>query len=145
MPRIYDDNDLLWTFLGDFCIENGDLLDTEHDPLRSLVQEIKTRISSDIGDWRGYPDLGSNVSDFVGEPNNKATAERIKTRIISSLARHGFMHTEDIKVSYIPVDIDKLLFRISISVRPTVANAGSDSLNIMTLYNYEENQIYFNM
>jgi hypothetical protein len=143
MPRNYDANDLLWTSRGDYYIFNGDLMDTYNDPLRSLVQEIKTRASCDQGAWKLYPELGSNISDFVGEPNNKQTAEGIKTRIINSLARHGFMHTSDIKIKYMPIDIDKLLLRISVSVLPTADNAGSDTLTIHGLYNYEEDQISF--
>lgn len=143
MPRVYDATDLFWSAKGDIQISNGDIMDTAYDPLRSLVQEIKTRASSDTGAWRNSLDVGSNISDFVGEPNNKTTAEGIKTRIISSLARHGFVNTQDILLKYIPIAADKLLIRISIKVLPTPQNKGSKEITIHGLYNYEEDQVSF--
>lgn len=141
MPRNYDSTDLLWTSRGDLYISNGDLMDTYKDPLRSLYQETKNRASSDKGSWTIFPDIGSDISDFVGEPNNKVTAESIKIRILSSLTRHGFIHSEDISIKYIPISVEKLLFRISIRVLPTARNAYSDSLKILGLYTYREDQV----
>jgi len=100
MPRVYDAVDLFWSAKGDIQLSNGDILDTAYDPLRSLAQEIKMRASGDTGAWRNNTDIGSNISDFVGEPNNKVTAEGIKARIIASLARHGFINTNDLTIRY---------------------------------------------
>lgn len=143
MPRVYDYTDLTWTSRGDFLIgHDGDLSDTAADPLRSIFQEIRTRVMSDLGDWLFYQDVGASLSDFVGEPNNKITAEAIKTRIISSVSRHGLVARGDISVRYMPVDIDQIMFRVSISVMPTARNAGSANLQINLLYNYAENNVY---
>jgi hypothetical protein len=141
MPRNYDSTDLLWTSRGDFYCSNGDIVDTYYDPLRSLYQETKDRASSDQGAWAIFPTNGSSISDFVGEPNNKITAEAIKTRIISSLTRSGYIDSSDIDIKYIPVSAEKLLFRISIRVLPTSRNAYSDSLKILGLYTYREDQV----
>lgn len=143
MPRIYDATDLAWTSRGDLVIgHDGDLYDTSTDPLRSIFQEIRTRVMSDLGDWLMYPDVGASISDFVGEPNNKIVAEAIKTRIIASLARHGLVAREDVSIRYMPVDIDQILFRVSLSVMPTARNAGSANLQINLLYNYAENNVF---
>lgn len=143
MPRIYDATDLAWTSRGDLVIgHDGDLYDTSTDPLRSIFQEIRTRVMSDLGDWLMYPDVGASISDFVGEPNNKVVAEAIKTRIIASLARHGLVAREDVSIRYMPVDIDQILFRVSLSVMPTARNAGSANLQINLLYNYAENNVF---
>ena len=84
MPKVYDKTDLLWTTQGDLFIgPDGDIMDTSHDPLRSLVQEVRTRIMSDQGDWANYPELGGSIGDFVGKLNIKQTAEGLKARIIS--------------------------------------------------------------
>jgi hypothetical protein len=143
MPRIYDKIDMLWTSRGDYFISEGDLMDTQHDPLRSLLQEMKTRVEADQGDWRVFEDVGANLRDFVGEPNDEQTAELIKTRITAAFARNGFVHTQDIKLQYMPVARDKLLVRASISVAPTARNASSEVLIRHFLYNYSDNNVYF--
>jgi hypothetical protein len=145
MPRVYDSVDLMWTSRGDCYIQDGDLMDTSLDPLRSLVQEVKTRASADIGDWNVFPDIGSNISDLVGEPNNKITAESMKTKILSALARHGFILTSDLEISYVPVDIDKLMVRIKIKVAPTLQNGKTEFLVVASIYNYKEDQILYMM
>jgi hypothetical protein len=143
MPRIYDSTDFFWTSRGDIKISNGDIMDTAFDPLRSHVQEIRTRVSSDLGSWKGFPDLGSSVADFVGEQNTKRTAEMIKTRLIAALARHNFMSTNDLDIKYMPYAHDKILFRIKIRVMATVENGNSEELFVHYLYNYEEDQVSF--
>ena len=143
MAKNYDATDLLWTSRGDFFISNGDLKDTEHDPLRSLVQEVKNRASSDQAAWSVFPDLGATLSRFVGEPNNKQTAESIKVAIQSALTRNGYINNNDIEIKYMPISREKLLLRVTIKVAPTVANANSESLTLHGLYNYEEDQVTF--
>lgn len=143
MPQIYDRNDLAWTFRGDYILSHdGDIADTRTDPLRSIYQEIRDIVRSDVGSWRIYPTLGAGLADLVGEPNDKRTAEAIKTKIVASLTRRGLVNTSDLKVLYIPVDIDKIIFRISLQVAPTAANQGSNTLDITFGYNYSENNVY---
>lgn len=144
MARVYDKTDVVWTNRGDMCISgDGDLQDTSFDPLRSLSQEINTRIESDQGDWKSFPDIGASISDFVGEPNNKITAEAIKTRIIGALAQDGFIHTSDMKIKYMPIDRESIIFRISLKVAPTALNGNSTELVQNILYNYSDNNVYF--
>ena len=143
MPQVYDNTDLTWTFRGDFTLgHNGDLADTEYDPLRSLHQEIRTRLKADLGDWLLNKDIGASLGDYVGEPNNKTTATALKTRIIGALTKFGLVDSRDIKVSFMPIDIDKILFRIAITVAATAANKSSTELLISTIYNYSENNVY---
>ena len=143
MPQIYDRNDLAWTYRGDYILSHdGDIADTNYDPLRSIYQEIRDIVRSDVGSWRIYPTKGAGLSDFVGEPNDKKTAEAIKTRIVAALTRNGLINTSDLKIMYAPVDIDKLIIRISLKVASTAANNGSDTLGITLGYNYSENNVY---
>lgn len=142
MPLNYDNTDLTWTFRGDFALgHNGDLADTYYDPLRSLYQEIRTRIQSDIGDWMLNPGIGASLSDFVGEPNSKNTAAALKVRLTSSLTKFGLINNSDIKVSFMPIDIDRILFRVTISVMATARNRSSTELVFTTIYNYSENNV----
>ena len=118
-------------------------MDTEYDPLRSFIQEVRTRVESDQGDWKNFPDIGAGISDFVGEPNNPITAEGIRTRIMGALARDGFVHTSDMKIKYLPLDRDKLLLRLSFEVAPTATNGSTQVLTHSMIYSYSENNVYF--
>jgi len=143
MAQNYDRTDLLWTSRGDYFLGNdGDVMDTKYDPLRSLWQEIKTRVEADQGDWVVFPTVGGNLSDFIGEPNLKVTAESLRTRLISCLTANSFINNQDIKIKYLPIDRDKLLFRLSISVTPTAENAYSETLTRIMIYNYSDNNVY---
>jgi hypothetical protein len=145
MPRNYDATDLLWTSRGDYYIHDNDLMDTSNDPLRSLYQEIKERCGSDQEDWEVYPTLGANASYFVGEQNNKQTAESIKTGLLAALVRDGYINSKDVTIRYMPVSINKIIFRVTVKVQPTLKNGNSKYLTMNGLYNYEENQVSFIM
>jgi hypothetical protein len=143
MAQIYDNNDMYWSARGDFVINHdGDLADCHGDPLRSIYQEIRTRLASDLGEWSLHPGIGASIGDFVGEPNNKVTAEAIKVRIRSALTRDGLVNSRDLKIQYAPIEEDQIMFRLSLSVAPTFANAGSNTLGMNIIYNYSENNIY---
>lgn len=142
--RVYDRTDLAWSSRGDLIIgHNKDIMDTYEDPLRSLYQEVQTRVQSEVNDWRQYPDIAAQLSDFVGEPNTKATAEAIKTRIISSITRNGLVQNSDVSVKYMPIDVDKIMFRVTIKTSPTARNGGTEYLNINFTYDYNNNHAYF--
>ena len=142
MPQLQDSVDLVWTTRGDIAISNeGDISDTLYDPLRSLYQEIITRIKSALDEWGVFPDVGASLGDLVGQPNNKETSELVKTRIIAALAKNGFINTNDIKVKCFPVSHDSLFIRVSVRVAPTALNGNSDILVLDTLYNYSDNNI----
>jgi len=144
MAQVYDKVDCFWSSRGDFMISGeGDILTTEFDPLRSLAQEIHTRIESDQGDWVVFPATGSNLRDFVGEANSPYIAESIKTRIHGSLTRDGFINNKDINIQYMPIDRDKLLVRLSVKVAPTALNGNSSLLVLNSIYNYSDNNVYF--
>jgi hypothetical protein len=124
-------NDLRWTWNGDLVIgTNGDLTDTHAHELLSFVQEIKTRVRSELYDWALHPGLGANLSDLIGELNNKEIAERGKARIISALVRDGFVATRFIKVSYIPIDHNHLMYRLSIVI-PDMIQGEEIELNLL--------------
>lgn len=143
MPKNYDNTDLLWTTRGDIVLgHDGDIMDTFYDPLRSVVQECRTRLKGDLGDWLFHQDICAAISDYVGEPNNKVTAESIKTRIRVALSKYGLIMNEDMKIVYVPIDIDKIMFRISLSVASTARNVGSNEILIQFLYSYAENNVY---
>lgn len=143
MPKIYDRTDLHFTHRGDFVIgPEGDLYDTSDDALRSLLQEIRTRLMSDLEDWRLYPELGASLSSFIGETNSKATAEAIRAKIIASLNQYGLVDTRDLNISSMPISADTLLFRIAINVAPTFENHNVESLKLQVIYNYTDMNLH---
>jgi len=144
VAKNYDNSDLVITSRLDLVIgHDGDIMTSIEDPLRSLYQQVKIRIMSDQGDWDIYREIGASVSAFVGEPNNKITAESLKKRVIASMTRNGLIDNADIDVKYMPIDRDKLAFRISVRVAPTAKNVNSDTLRINLIYSYSENNAYF--
>lgn len=143
MPRVYDRKDFYWSRRGDIVLDQeGDLLDTGYDVLRSLVQEVRTRIQSEQGDWDLYSELGANMADLVGESNNRSTAESGKSKITASLSQYGFVDTNDLLVQYIPLDESNIMYRIKIRVAPTSDNFNMESIKIDMLYNYQDNNLH---
>jgi len=143
MPAIYDNTDLLWTRRGDVVLgHDGDLADTYNDPLRSVVQEMRSRVEADFGDWYFHEDIAAALNRFVGEPNNKLTAENIKISVVAAITKYGLVRTSDVKVRYLPIDSDKLMIRIRLLVAPTARNVASQEVNIQLLYSYSENNVY---
>lgn len=143
MPKNYDRTDLYFTRRGDYTIDvDGDIMDTTGDPLRSLVQECRSRLQADKGDWIIYPQLGADLSVLIGEPNNKITAEGLKAKIIASLNQYGMVDTRDLEVSYMPIGPSTILLRLKIRVAPTDENRNSASLQVQILYNYTDNNIH---
>jgi hypothetical protein len=144
MPRNYDEIDLAWTLNGDLALgKDGDIADTSHDVLKSLRQEIRTRVRSSLEDWEMHPEIGSDLDEIIGEPNNKQTAERGKNRIIDSLIRDNFMSEMDVKVKYVPVDQNRILYILTVSVAPTTANDGSEEFAVKFLFHIKDKGFKF--
>lgn len=99
--------------------KTGDLLDTSYFPLRCLIQDSRTRLEGDIGDWEIYPTLGANLSDFIGQPNDSMTGSMIENRTIQSLSQDAFVARSDIQTRYVPVSIYAATCIIKINVSRT--------------------------
>lgn len=144
MPKLYDKVDLYWTFDGDFLVgPEGDLLDTSDDVLLSLTQEIKTRIMGDQEDWELYPDVGAGLSDLIGEPNNKMTAEAGKAKIIAALTRDGLVASADLHIKYAPVGPYSLLYKLTVATVPTDKNYNTAFIDVSILFNYKDGNLHF--
>jgi hypothetical protein len=115
--RSYRAIDLEWTWSGDITLSHtGDLGDTSGNSVGSFVQEVQTRLRSDLKDWQVHPHLGASLSDLIGEPNTRAIAEEGETRIRSALVRDGFCDASLIRVRYVPVDRHHILYNIRIEL-----------------------------
>jgi len=135
------DIDLRWSSSGDFCISQiGDLEDTSSTKLGSFLQEVQTRIRSDLYDWALQPQIGSGLSEIVGEPNNKETAESGKAMIIASLTKDGFVENERIRVRYMPISRHTIFYNVLISL-PGISE--TDILNLSLLFTTNDFEIVF--
>jgi hypothetical protein len=120
--------DFYWTLDADLSIgENGDIRDTSFDVFRSLFQECRTRVRSSYKDWAMHPLLGANLDELLGNINNKATAEEGKTRLFSAISQGGFLSKDLIRIRYLPIGRNRLLFDITV----TVIDPGSGSTRML--------------
>lgn len=143
MAGNYDSIDLDWSWDGDFLVDStGDLKDTSDDLLLSVRNEISSLVKSELGDWREDSNIGATLSDFVGEPNNRETAENIQARLESQLSQVVFL--KDLSVRVTPVHIYRVLIMLSLEVLPTPENGlqSGEVLSTSFLYDYLENGVY---
>jgi hypothetical protein len=143
MAGNYDSIDFDWTWSGDYIIgDDGDVQDTSDDRLLSLVNEITTVVKSSVGDWAEEINVGADLDDFVGEPNTRATADDILSRLESSLAL--IINPNDLNVRVTPVHIHKVLIMISVQVKATPENNANpgDVITLSFVYDYFEKGIF---
>ena len=142
---LYDSTDLFWTWDGDFATgDDGDIKDTSSDALLSLRQEIATIVKSEIGEWEADPTLGATLSDFLGEPNNRANGEAIESRIAIKLVEASIVQREDIDVKATPVSVHQLMIMINVLVIGTVSNKmQASTVSVNLLYDTMENNLFF--
>lgn len=142
----YDSYDLDWTWDGDLALgDDGDLKDTSDDAITSLLNEIRTIIRSELGDWQMHGLLGSNLSDFLGEPNTQETALAIEERISSSLITFGTIDAKDITVRVIPVQRHMVMVIITISAEATQYNSltAGEPVKVTLTYDTLEDTVFF--
>lgn len=143
MATNYDAVDFSFSWNGDYNLEGGDLKDTSADQIQTLLQTIHSTIASSKGDWELNPGNGAGLSDFVGEPNSKATAQLINTRISSSLPSIG-INSSDLVIKIVPVGIHQLLLILAINARATEKNSLlKDGLITSLVFDTIENQVSF--
>lgn len=101
---MYEALDLYFTADGDLGLSSdGDLRDTRDDPYRSLRQEVYTVAQANYGDWALHPDLGANLEELVGRPNDEATAELLKAQLAQALERH-LLRSGTFRIDSLPLD-----------------------------------------
>lgn len=141
----YFSNDLYWNSRGDLAVGiNGDIQDTIDSPLRSLVQEVRTRVQSEINDWPIYPKLGAGINDFIGEPNNEQTATELQSRLIYALTHDNLVLREDLVIDLVPMTVRalKIIVRINVAQTPGV-NENKQWLIFGFLYDTSEQGLIY--
>lgn len=135
MARTYDSIDLWWTDEADFHLSGeGDIDDTSSDLLRSVEQEMRSRIRSSPGDWLVDVELGAGLDDYVGEVNSKALAREIRLQIINALTQGGLVSAADLSVRAMPIDAHTIVFRLGLK-----ANSVTDRSEVAVQLLYDTN------
>lgn len=130
MPGSYTTQDILLSDSGDFVIDDtGDLALATID--QTTRQDAIFYLYTEFGDFTGQPDLGSRVSDFIGEPNTKGNAQLLKAEMLRSITTDGRFSSRDIAIQIVPIAIDEILAYI------TIQNAAlSGTSNLIFDFNY---------
>lgn len=143
---IYDENDISFSWNGDFLVSaDYDLADTSTDALLSLLQQIHDICASSLRDWEFYPSRAATLSDFVGEPNTKETGDAIHDRLRISIVSAGLVAEEDLEIRIIPVHIHRVLVIIKINAVSTYANNLEIGEPLITslVFDFMEQGIFF--
>lgn len=126
----YDSIDLRFSSEGDFSIDAlGDVRDTSDDLLRSIRQELETRVRSSLRDWLSDPWLGADLTDFIGEPNTRELANDIALQIRHALVFDGLVASSDLEVIPMPLDVHVIVFRLVLKVS-TLEDTGSVTIDV---------------
>ena len=130
---MYQNIDLFFTPDGDYKIgSSGDLVDTRNDLYRSLVQEISTLVSANLGEWALYPNIGANTSELIGTPNNAITSEMLKQKVEDALGPL-LPRREDFEATIIPISENTL--GILLTVQIGLENGEPQALTIPLAFN----------
>lgn len=144
-PAIYDNVDVRFNWSGDFNLKNGDLEDCSSDTLLSLKEQLNIICSSSLGDWELYPNRGANLDDFIGEPNTRNTASRIKSRLQLAILSTGLITDSDLSIKIIPVSKYALMTIINVNCMSTPFNKLRENENLIVSFVFDtvEQNIYF--
>ena len=108
--------DVHWTADGDLFHDHltGDL--GLADAMDNLVLEgaVLRRLQSNHGEWRLTPNLGCNLSEFMGMPNTAETAIAIHNRIVGALTGDALIKPGNLSVDIIPISNHKILILLEI-------------------------------
>lgn len=74
------------------------------------MQAMNARLRTENPDWVLHDGIGSDLSDLIGEPNVRATAEEGKRKIIESLTYDGTWRVEELDVAAVPYSSEAILF-----------------------------------
>jgi phage baseplate assembly protein W len=88
--KMTDDGELVIGPDGDLDIVWGD----EH-----LAQEILFRLKTQAGDWVLSPEIGADLEDFIGQPNDGLIHSMIENRIVRALSFDSLVAGPDVTVT----------------------------------------------
>lgn len=82
-------------------------------------QIILNRLRTDAPDWFHYPQMGGNLTDLIGEPNNRATGDAGVQYIMDALTFGDLFNTNQVSVRAVPINANEIMFMITITSSTT--------------------------
>ena len=64
-----------------------------------LAQEILFRLKTQAGDWMLSPQIGADLEDFIGQPNDGLIHSIMENRIIRSISFDNLIASPDVTVT----------------------------------------------
>lgn len=98
-------------------------------------QIIMNRLQTDSPDWFHHPQMGGNLSDLIGEPNTRETAQRGVNYIMNALTYRGLYNPTQVMVRPVPIGQHQLLFFIEIT------KLRDDIVRLPLLFNLEHGML----
>lgn len=86
-----------------------------HVSHNSEKQVIINRLRTESDEWYHHPEIGPSLSQLKGEPNTRETGQLGADLIVECLTKDGFLKKEDVKVRATPLDLQTILFYITIT------------------------------
>lgn len=80
----------------------------------SELQLIKNRLTTENPDWYFYPEVGADLTDLIGLPNNLKTAEKGKQLILKALTYDEAFDADDLSIEGIPVGPQQILYDVQL-------------------------------
>lgn len=74
------------------------------------IQAMHARLRTENPDWVMHDGIGADLSDLIGEPNVRMTAEMGKQKIKNALTYDDTWREEEIEVNAVPYTADSILF-----------------------------------
>lgn len=134
----YEAVDLRFSADGDLIVDDGGALtDTAISPLLSFKQEIITRVLSSQGDWERHPYLGTNVSQYIGEPITEETMEALLDSLRHGLTADGLVRDRDLELLWAQLDTNSVGILITVEVG-VLDRENQGRLEIPFIFDFED-------
>ncbi len=129
----YEGSDLRFSDEGDLVITSDGDFDLVHKK-EFIEQSSRHRMRTSDPDWFDYDvsDIGANLEDLIGWPNNPDTAREGISRIMSCLTKDGLISHDDIYIRPVPIEKYVLVFFIFIDIEQ-----GESPITFNIMFNLE--------
>lgn len=134
--------DIEWDDDGDLVVDDtGDL--KLASPERTVIQDIEFRLKTQYWDYAPDPQIGANLSKFVGRLNTRATGDAIKEAAYYSLVKDGRFRRDQIAVDVMPLSkaVVAILVFLSDYIEGTAERRRGASFQLTFTFNLEDGTI----
>jgi hypothetical protein len=126
--------DILLSYDTDIEFGSQDLLLSSGQDL--IKRKIHKMLITEPGDWKIHTTVGANPSIFIGEPNNRDTANRLRDHLIFRL--QPFVNPLSVDVRVITINYESVKVYIDIYTMEDIVTASSFSLDFINGITYSQ-------